>query len=887
MKVGKPVRVPILTRVVEIGRAPHFHVAAMVGFPIDSPRALWNEMTFWAAVSKELGEIGVVDEGVSKSRGEVLVAGSFHAPGGAEVKASYARVSVGSVDKRVAVVGDRYWTGNTPTDPVPFKTMPIDWAHAFGGTTFDRNPSGKGAEMVFDAEGRPVQPLPNIEKYGSLTRSPSERPDPTGFGSMDVTFIQRRKRAGTYDKRWVDEHYPGMAPDMDPTFYNVGSPDQWIEGFFRGDESFVVENMHPERSRIEGKLPSLVTRSFVTLREEGGERFVELPMRCDTLWVFPSQLAAVVVFHGSIPIRSDDAGDVAHLLVACEELGSTPRTLEHYQAALARRLDKDQAVYAEFSDSDIMPPKESGVAPTLGSDFDVGRWTKSERLMEKNQRRGLERRLDEKRAELASIGLDPSTVVGPDPEEQYPEDPDALLQLLEEKKAAAVKRGAEVELERAEAVEKARAKYKEYGEDYDAVTAKAQADAAGPPKFKAKAHLEMLAAMNARARAARSPQVEYERQVADPAFRAQLEAQEAQLVESYRTSAHLRPTARAMTPDDAAMTRQLVAMAVEQGESLAGRDFTGADLSGMKLVGASFSDCFLESVNLSGADLTDARFERAVLAKADLRDAIFKRAKLSGANLGAADLTNAVFDEADLSSVTLTRANLEATCFSGADLREATWHEARLGQNDFSGANLTQGAFFRVTLSEGHFEGAILDRASFVECTLDDCSFAGAQLHKASFVGCSGPRVVFRGAKFSEGVVVHGSSLPSADFSDAELEKTNLRGTVLTNARFDRANARAADFSACDASAASFERTTLARAMMIRTNLDGASLRGANLMDALLSKARVAAADFTGANLFRADLSRVLGDRKTSFAEAIVTHVRFQPKAIPESGGAS
>ena len=67
--------------------------------------------------------------------------------------------------------------------------------------------------------------------------------------------------------------------------------------------------------------------------------------------------------------------------------------------------------------------------------------------------------------------------------------------------------------------------------------------------------------------------------------------------------------------------------------------------------------------------------------------------------------------------------------------------------------------------------------------------------------------------------------------------------------------------------------------MAIRTKLAEASLRGANLMDALASKALLAGTDFTGANLYRADLSRVVGDARTSFAEAEVGHVRFLPKA--------
>ena len=80
-------KLSLLHRVVEVQRRPRFHVAAMLGFPLAKPRALVDELAFWAGVGAALGPSGVVDEGFAKSRGEVLVAGSFHAPGGAAITA--------------------------------------------------------------------------------------------------------------------------------------------------------------------------------------------------------------------------------------------------------------------------------------------------------------------------------------------------------------------------------------------------------------------------------------------------------------------------------------------------------------------------------------------------------------------------------------------------------------------------------------------------------------------------------------------------------------------------------------------------------------------------------------------------------------------------------
>src|SRR5258706_237405 len=110
-------KLALLHRVLEVARRPHFHLAAMMAFPLDAPRALLDELAFWASVSASLGANGVVDEGFAKSQGELLVAGSFFAPGGLALPASYVRVKLGTIDKRLAVLGDRLWKDHKATEP--------------------------------------------------------------------------------------------------------------------------------------------------------------------------------------------------------------------------------------------------------------------------------------------------------------------------------------------------------------------------------------------------------------------------------------------------------------------------------------------------------------------------------------------------------------------------------------------------------------------------------------------------------------------------------------------------------------------------------------------------------------------------------------------------
>ncbi len=98
------------------------------------------------------------------------------------------------------------------------------------------------------------------------------------------------------------------------------------------------------------------------------------------------------------------------------------------------------------------------------------------------------------------------------------------------------------------------------------------------------------------------------------------------------------------------------------GITLAGGDFSSADMRYSVLTGidgknANFENANLVRSNLMKADLTGANLQYADLSFADLRGADLRHAKLTGANLGGADLRGALLDEhAALDNVNLNRA---------------------------------------------------------------------------------------------------------------------------------------------------------------------------------------------------------------------------------------
>ena len=60
------------------------------------------------------------------------------------------RVQLGPIDKKLYVIGNRYWHRGSASDPEPFTRMAVSWENAFGGEGYDKNPLGRGYKPIED-----------------------------------------------------------------------------------------------------------------------------------------------------------------------------------------------------------------------------------------------------------------------------------------------------------------------------------------------------------------------------------------------------------------------------------------------------------------------------------------------------------------------------------------------------------------------------------------------------------------------------------------------------------------------------------------------------------------------------------------------------------------
>ncbi|WP_438001764.1 pentapeptide repeat-containing protein [Sorangium sp. So ce185] len=701
----------------------------------------------------------------------------------------------------------------------------------------------------------------------------------TGFGPLDAMAPERVARAGTYDDAWLEERSPDLPLDFDPAYHNTAPADQQLDEPFAGGEPFTLEHMHPDQPVLTGRLPRLRPRAFVKLRE--GE-LREVPMRFETVQLFPAAERMLLLFRGVTPVAEDDASDVLQLIAACEAPGS-PRPLAHYQAVLAERLDRKRGALAALRDGDLMPPGPAAeVALDELTDPDLA--VQSEQLKARNMRRKTARQRDEVRARIQAAGLDPdehlplAPPAEPGPSATAPT-LDEIEGILARAQKDAARRKAEAAEERLATEAEARRRAQAAGIDYDKALLEQKKQQGGPPKFSAEAENERLRDMLQLAQNAGTPLPAVEARLADPRLREKLQAVEEQLREQYRAAAHRLPAAPPAAASVSERARVELPSGAQGGVSFAGRDLTGADLAGLDLRGVDLGSAFLEGASLAGANLSGANLSRAVLARADLTRADLTGARLAGCNLGQASLTDADLAGADLTRAVLAGADLTRARFRGARLHGVDLEEAIFDDTDFGGVAATSLTFLRSELRGIKLAGASLVKCSFIEVDLRGADLTGADLSAATFVTADAAGARLRGATLTRLRAVQGSSFEGADFTGAALEGANLRGMNLAGCSFARARLGGADLSGCDLRGARFDRAIAHEARFTKADLSGARLVDANLMLALVDRANVRGASFRGANLFRADLSKIEADDATVLDEANLTRARVTRRA--------
>jgi len=777
-----------------------------------------------------------------KKKGEVLVLGFCK---GAGKRVVPVRIKLGTIQKELLVFGNRYWVKKfgvwTKTEPEPFTEMEITWENAFGGPEYEKNPLGKGFAPIRTETGEEIWPLPNIEYPDQLIVSPKDRPEPAGFLPYEPTWPRRAKHLGTYDEKWLRERWPWFPEDFDPAFFNTTPPDQQIEGYFRGDEEIVIENMHPEKSVIQTRLPGIRTRCFVNQRVNRELAFKEVQLYLDTVWLIPHEEIGILIWHGAVPVAGEEAEDIEHVLVVSEKLDEDPKSLEHYYQLLLTKLEEEELEEMEEAEEEVMEesmeePGEIELKKSEAEEPEIPEETQKLIARLEIEAKEAEKELREK---LKKLGLDPDEFLKPAPPSTSKEDlpPEKLIEKLEK------------ETKEAEgALKKELQKLGIDPEEFFHPSLK-------ETKEKEISVKEMIESL--RKAGVHDPQLEKEiLEMEKETQKAQKELEEllskTEQIEREEESAS-KEFKEVEKEESVPWTREKFVAAYQEGQSFKGADLSGLDLSGLDLRNIDLREALLEGTNFSqsdlqGADLSGALLEKAVfsetdLSRAQLIDCEASEAQFLKANLSGTDLSGGVFNKAQFLGAVLEGTSLKETDFSDSIWKECSLKETLADEADFTGAQFTN----------VNFEGASLSYADFTEARLKEVNFSYIKAPNVSFEGAKGENLIFIGADLTQSRADEETSLPGTDFQKANLTGACWEGADLKGANFEGAILDGANFSKADLTKANLYHASARETTLTKAVLDQARLLAANFFRAGFEEVSLIETDLRGANLYEVE----------------------------------
>jgi len=702
-----------------------------------------------------------------KPHGEWCVVGRAHGSGQPEATHCDLEFAVGASRKNLRMLGARNWKDSLLGDEVSatgsLEPLDLGYANAWGGPNEPLNPIGCGMETT---------ELPRFETPGAPVTARHSRAVPGGYNPIPASWPQRASHVGSYHDPWARERWPWFPDDFDPRYFQSTPANQWIQGFWRGDESLTLTNLMEGRPRYSAQLPGLQVRCWLerTATPTRERRQLEpVPMLLDTIWIDLDEAKLILVWRGRCATSTPKFHDLQNLLILSEPIGTALQ---------------GEAVYAGMLE-ETLAPKPAKVEPTL---------------VPAPQTVALELARAEKEMHLDRAAA-------------YRE-----VTAATQKFGGMMKEGLAKGIEIGQA--KADPNLKEFPKPK---TSLAEFDAQFKQQFAGR-NVEMPNVSELLKQDPSPAQIE-------SITAERLAAKEA---ESAALDAKLHPNLPDRTafslPDG---QLDLEKMRREGCENIdwSGADFSGQPIVGMnfrnaRLVGTDFSHAILFGSDFTGADLTGAKLNGAKLTMADfteadltqceVADADWRRAVLTGAILSGLDLRGADFSGVGAPNADWTKADLRGAKFHRAALPAATFAEAQLDEADFSQANLAYADFRMAHAPKSRFTRADLtnfrggDGADFTEADFEEVQGQGAIWEKS----------IVRGANFDD------AHLESTRFVDADAEGASFERAWLNNAVIE--DAKLAD---CNFTTANMLRVCLDRADLSRARLDGANLYEAGLWE--------------------------------------------------------
>ena len=893
MKIIKPMRLGILHKTYDFKQQHHCVVSPLVFFKLaefDSLATSQGEIgevlienIQWPKIQEVLGN-DILDMVMPKPKAECLIAGSAYNPNGNDSDTSnnhfQAAFELGDIRKVINVYGERYWqkglVGYSASIAQPVSSVTLQPENSYGGPGFQDNPAGSGYYQ--DKSAQPLRLAP-IEAPNEAIRSIRHKPAPAGLGTIAITHSQRAQYNGSYtNQSWLDKHFPALAPDTDMRLFMAARPDQHLPTFLTGTEAYTLINLHPTAAIMSGYLPHIRPRAFVTreainpsvanprftkiadqlaekaieaqLTESSANEAIEaplqleeLPLQLDTAWFFPDQGIGALIYRGQTQVLDPDALDISNILLAYENIADTARPVDYYQTVLHERLDPKTAALVALDESQLAPEKsaqqladeqqalleEQAAADILAAEQQTQAKQDALDAMAKTEinSQALSKELDSlEPAKAEDILLSKDAIARGDinlkalhahvqqQEQTLRAEQQALQAELEAQQA---------ELQKMPVVNKA--------------LAQQQADTNNDAVKNAKIDFAEVSALTKQ-------------------HNIDLDDTQLQQLESLQKLAPLADTENHQDwPSDAeaqAKRTEFLA-ALNSGQAMHGRDWSGCDLSGLTLNNINLAQCQFSNCDFSQSTLQDCNLEQASFTGAKFQNSTVHNCNMQQSNFSAVTATDSLFTHNQLHQAMLVNA-----IFCNCNWQQSRWVQVSVLESTMTKCQFTDVHWQSVTalqcnLNDSDFTRLAGNMVTIMRCQLAMSRWLQAKLTRSAFLECHMPLNSFAEVHFLKCQFSVNNQMLGCVWQQAKLEQCGFRRI---DGRYWKA--QQAQFVQCDMGDSDFHYGRFQHAIMRQVILSDARcnfchFNHCNFYTALLRKTQMQHCNLQQANFLEAD----------------------------------
>ena len=396
MRTVKPETLIIQNAATQIGQQAFLGISVGVGFRLDDPRIILNELSVWDALQKAPLSVALNELAMPKRHAEWLLAGHTKSQLPADRREQAIEwtcsAELAGVQKRLncrmPLSALEYEQG--------FAKLAINHRHAAQGDN-QQNPLGIESNqpvLLQRIEGNQQFPYPM-----------------SSMEAIDVTWSERHQWMPVFAETVEDiannGSHMGWPDYLDLRYLQQAAPDQWFnDAVWPTGAAYCLQGFGADGQGFSNQLPSLQVQMLI--RKHGSADLLPLALAQQSVWFLPDQGIGVMWWHGKAE-RDNPLDDNLDIVVAALKDCHQAMDIDVINELIVKRFNDDAIDFDSIANLKLLPDMSSGWTWELIKDVydrprDLPPLSYAE-LRERVEQQILE--LDQTKAEYEKLSADP------------------------------------------------------------------------------------------------------------------------------------------------------------------------------------------------------------------------------------------------------------------------------------------------------------------------------------------------------------------------------------------------------------------------------------------------------------------------------------------------